>query len=120
MDQAPPQIGAHGDWEDLGSAIAAAADRHDLAILASESPEQGVQCFELVSVRSDPVRVVARRGGGDATGTAPIELTGSWGRFPDSADARDRLQRLLESIADRLGQLDSVGSAPIRWTSPGP
>jgi hypothetical protein len=113
-------VEAHGDWNDLGPAVAAAAERHELAVVASSSPEPGVQRVELRGVRSEHVVVVARRGEVDVGRPGPIELTGSWGRFPESAEARDRLVSLLGSIADRLGQLEGVGSAPIDWTSPGP
>jgi hypothetical protein len=113
-------IVARGDWDDLPAAIVAAASRHELAQTGSESPEAGVRRFTLVSVRSEPIEVVARRVGGTPGEEPALELTGSWGRFPDTYESRDRLARLLKSVADRLGQLNGVDVAPIRWTSRGP
>ena len=111
---------ALGDWDDLPAAISAAASRHELAPTTSISPEKGVARFELVTVHGEPVHVSARSLSPGPGEEPRIELSGSWGRFPEHSDARGRLQRLLESIADRLGQLRGVDAAPIRWTSRGP
>ena len=96
-------IEALGDWDDLAAAVSVAVDRVQWAVLSREGSGDAVR-WDLMNVRGDPGFLSIERGAGDA-----VRITARLGRF---GDAREE-QRLIEAVADRLGELRGVEVAPL-------
>lgn len=106
----PGPLRVVADWDDVGPAVAAAADRHELAVLHRERPDERTAVFRLIGVRSEAGSVTLRRLG-DALEMTEIEIEAEVG-LP--ADPR-RQRRFQRDIGRRLEQLAGVEVSPIRW-----
>jgi len=100
------------DWNDLDAAADVAAQRTELVVLRTTSPDPCTRRYDLLSVSGEPgTLIVTRPHPCDGPGESiPLTIEATIGRFGDPR--RERI--LLNAFTARLADLHGVDFAPIR------